>query len=147
GQARRELAHHLQLFETAAELRPRADSVFEQQHELSELESLCRFGDALEEVEHALLDREAFVVARMRDEVFGAYGDSSFELAPEGCDGVGAGLAVRGREVDEVIVVNGERGQVEFFAGSLEEFDRGLAGSRAFPLAGAGGEDLERIGA
>ena len=81
-------AHHMQFLESAAELRARSDGVFDQQHQLAELQTFRSGRDAFEEVQDALLDGLAFVIAGMRDQIFGADGDGAFQLAAESLDGL-----------------------------------------------------------
>ncbi len=95
----------------------------------------------------AFLAGEALPTAGVKDEVFCAEGEGALDLAAEGDDGVGAdgfGLAA---EVDEVAGVDGDGGDVELGAEVAHLGGVGGGDGGGTPLAGAGGEDLEGVGA
>jgi hypothetical protein len=140
-------AQDVELFESSAELRAGAHGVFDEQHELRKLESRGGGGDAFEKRKQSLLDGLAFVIAGVRDQVFGADRVGSYQFATKRFDGSDAGFFVRGGEVDQVIVVDDQRVEVELFARALEELDGGEARDGGFPLPRAGGENLEGVGA
>ena len=106
---------------------------------------LAAAGDAFEEMQNALLDRLAFVIARMRHQVFGADGDGALQFASERLDRLRADALVRRREIDQIVVVDHQRRQIVAFPRALEQDDPGLARSRRLPLPRAGRKNLERV--
>jgi len=72
GQLGGELAHYMQLFESPAELRPSANRILDQQHQLPQFQSARRLSDPFQKMHDPLLDGVALVVPGMCDQVFRA---------------------------------------------------------------------------
>ncbi len=137
------------LLELAAEGELGAGGVFDEDFEVVVLPGEAVDGalDGLGGEAEAFVAGEALPASGMEDEVLGAEGEGALDLSSKSQNGVGAdgfGLAA---EVDEIAGVDGDGADVVQGAelahpGGVFGFDRGGA-----PHAGAGGEDLEGVGA
>jgi hypothetical protein len=146
----REMANGVELIETAAELRAGPGGIFEQNREFgisdqgrihSAPGERERFGD----VQHALLDRKTAIVAGMRNQVIGADDERALDFAAEGVDGFFADDRRRRGEVDEIAVVNNQRGKIVALTAAVEETNLLRVGRLGAPHARARGKDLEGV--
>ena len=103
------------------------------------------FGDAAREIRDTLLDANAPVAAGVRDQVLGADGGGTLELTAEGEDGFRADDRVGRGHIDEVVVVDDERMEVELLARVCEQLAIGHRGRTGAPHAWARREDLEGV--
>lgn len=123
----RELAHYLELFKPATQLRTRAGCILYQQLEVSAIETMRRLARALENVKDPLLDGMPFVIARMGHQKFRADGYGTLDFAAERLDRVRADAFIRGREVDQVVHMNRQGPKIVPLACPLEELNGRLA--------------------
>ena len=91
--------------------------------------------NAFEKCEDPLLDRLALVVAGMRHQVLGADGDGALELAAERRHRL-ARIFVRRRQVDQVVVVDHQRGEIVLLARAVQQRDGAGAGREALHCRG-----------
>lgn len=131
----------------ATELRAGASGVFEEEREPRiRLESVVdgspSQGNSFGNVEHTLFEGKALVIARMNNQVFGAYNKTAFDLAAEGVKGVFADGGWRSREIDEITGVDDKRDEVVLGALGGEELDLEFVGRFGTPHARTSGENL-----
>ncbi len=122
------MANRGQLIEFSAELRARASGIFEQNRELRVGGELLIYSSPGERhgfgnVEHPLLHSQAFVIAGVSDEIFGADEESALDFSAERIDGFFPNDRWRRGEIDQVTVVNDERGEIVPVAQLLEAGD------------------------
>ncbi len=115
-----QITDHAELFEPGANLIAGADGVFEEDGNAFRVKALSGLREAEDEGGDTLFEGLAFVISRVKDEVFRSYGGGPVQFSAEGCNGFGADVRVEAGQVGEVVVVNDERADIEPFAGGAE---------------------------
>lgn len=124
-----------------------AGGVLEKNGQVVAGEALAGFGEGLAK---AVDGRVGGLVLRgtgVDDEVLGADDEGSFDLAAKGGDRFGTVGEVDGTEVDEVVGMDDEGGEVEASADVFHAQDGGGIRGRGGPGSGTAGEDLQAVGA
>ena len=107
----------LQLFEARPHRGALPRRILEKQLQIAELQSSRRLLQPLRDRSDCLVHAAIrTATSRVRHQIVRAEGNRAHKLLMEGLHGSGAQHGIRGREVDQVIVVNGERTQCEFFS-------------------------------
>jgi hypothetical protein len=143
--SRRQIANGAQLFEAASQMAAAACGTFDEQHDFLSLQSVRRFGNALREIDDAVFDRLILVAAGMCDQVLGADQFGALQFTTEGRDRFRANVGIDRSEVDQVVVMNDERPEIELVAHAIKEGAIKRGRRRSAPHTRARGEDLEGV--